>query len=319
MSIAALAAAALALGSSYRAVSAASFCDDPSFMLEWSDDFDSFDTEKWSKVCSDGEEATGDGCLPPFPTHSSSNGAECRSATCVSSAVSIVDGNLVLTSSRDPSNASNWLTGAVKTAGKADWTTDDGTYRLCISAKLPGGGAAPGAGQGLWPAHWMMPADDPCDPDEGEMDIFEMVSGSGDAESTYHWQNGWPNETCAYPDGHDEIWGARELGARWWEGYHEFSVERSATSVAFAIDGVVIANSSAYEPHSSSSRHAPMARRGGADRSVAHAGEGDPGPVPDIKLWPIPFYLIINSAVKHRRLTVPLFSVSAVFLARTLT
>ena len=115
-------------------------------------------------------------CLAPFPTHSSSNGAECRSATCISSAVEVGDGVLTLTSARDPLNASLWTTGAVKTAGKADWTTDDGAYRVCIRAKLPGGGGSDGAGQGIWPAHWMMPKDDPCDPDEGEMDIMEMVS-----------------------------------------------------------------------------------------------------------------------------------------------
>ncbi len=59
--------------------------------------------------------------------------------------------------------------------------------------------------QGIWPAHWMMPQDDSCDPDEGEMDIMEMVSGDGMAWSTYHWQSNWPAESCAYPDGHLEV------------------------------------------------------------------------------------------------------------------
>jgi hypothetical protein len=37
------------------------------------------------------------------------------------------------------------------------------------------------------------------------MDIFEMVDGGGLAEATYHWQTNWPNQTCAYPDGHEEV------------------------------------------------------------------------------------------------------------------
>jgi len=31
------------------------------------------------------------------------------------------------------------------------------------------------------------------------------VDGSGLSEATYHWQSGWPNATCAYPDGHQEV------------------------------------------------------------------------------------------------------------------
>jgi hypothetical protein len=54
-------------------------------------------------------------------------------------------------------------------------------------------------------SHVFCQKDDPCDPDEGEMDIFEMVDGGGLAEATYHWQTNWPNQTCAYPDGHEEV------------------------------------------------------------------------------------------------------------------
>jgi len=302
---------ALALGAR---CAGSSFCDDPSFTLEWGDEFDgeSLDLTKWSPVCTDiSEDAS---CLPPFPTHSSSNGAECRSASCSASHVGVAAGNLVLTSARDQDNASAWVTGAVKTATKAAWTTDDGAYRVCISAKLPGGGASAGAGQGIWPAHWMMPADDPCDPDEGEMDIFEMVDGSGAAEATYHWQSGWPNETCAYPDGHEEIWGARDLGLGWAQRFHEFAVERSAGRIVFAVNGVVVANSSAYEPpavggafrrRGARGMVAPLGAQGILEDSgaggeavpMAAATSADPAPVDDIKLWPIPFYLILNSAV----------------------
>jgi hypothetical protein len=122
--------------------------------LEWADEFDgdTLDASKWSVVCND---MGGEGCgALPFPT--STNGAECRSATCVPGGVSVGGGALTLTSQRSggAGNSSAWTTGAVKTQGKAAWSTQDGAYRMCISAKLPGGGDADGAGQGIWPAHW---------------------------------------------------------------------------------------------------------------------------------------------------------------------
>lgn len=173
---------------------------------------------------------------------------------------------LTLTSDRLEGNSSAWTTGAVKTSNKAAWSTDDGNYRLCISAKLPGGGDTIGSGQGIWPAHWMMPQDDSCDPDEGEMDIMEMVSGDGTAWSTYHWQDNWPAQTCAYPDGHQHVYGELQMGGSWYEDFHEFGVERTKEYVAFSVDGVVVVNSTSTEDV-------------------------------DVLLWPMPFYLILNTAV----------------------
>jgi hypothetical protein len=60
--------------------------------IEWADEFnvDELDKTKWSVVCND---LNGIGCDSlPFVTHSPSNGAECRSATCIPSAVSVNDG-----------------------------------------------------------------------------------------------------------------------------------------------------------------------------------------------------------------------------------
>lgn len=242
----------------------AGWCDEwEGGSIEWSDEFngDGLDYSKWNIVCND---ISGENCSSlPFPT--SHNGAECRSATCVPEAVTVAGGYLTLTSSRVGNNSSVWTTGAVKTANKASWTHEDGTYRMCISAKLPGGGSTDGAGQGIWPAHWMMPEDDSCDPDEGEMDIMEMVSGDGTTWATYHWQDNWPQEKCAYPDGHLEVYGEMFMGNDWAEGFHEFGVERSSEYVAFTVDGKVLVNSSSSELN--------------------------------VKLWSMPFYLIINSAV----------------------
>ena len=93
---------------------------------------------------------------------------------------------------------SNYTTGAVNTWGKASWRAEQGTFRVCISARLPGVGSD-GSSQGLWPAHWLMPHDDTCDPDEGEMDIMEMVNGNGDYEATYHWETQVPQPPPPHP------------------------------------------------------------------------------------------------------------------------
>lgn len=242
----------------------AGWCDEsPEYKVEWEDDFEGqkLNTSKWSIVCNN---PSASGCdSVPYPTHAASNGGECRSATCIPEAVTVGGGYLTLTSAR-VNGTSNWTTGAVKTWGKAAWTTDDGTFRMCISAKLPGGGGQ-GKGQGIWPAHWMMPFDSSCDPDEGEMDILEMVSGTGTVYSTYHWQTDFPNTTCAFPKNHEHVWGEEVLGEDWADEFHEFGVERSSDHIMFSVDGSVIVNASVQ-----------------SDK---------------LMLWPKPFYLILNTAV----------------------
>ena len=54
------------------------------------------------------------------------------------------------------------FSGGVTSRDKVLWSVGGGAgFRLCVSAMLPDGGA------GIWPAHWMMPNDNSCDPDEG--------------------------------------------------------------------------------------------------------------------------------------------------------
>jgi hypothetical protein len=105
------------------------------------------------------------------------------------------------------------------------------------------------------------------------------------------------------------VWGSYNLGPTWAQEFHEFSVERSATSIVFAVDGVVIVNSSAYQPPSSSSgrhhRHNEVNEQVSESTAasttdatpVSAPTRMPPTPVDDILLWPIPFYLILNSAV----------------------
>ncbi|GMH61947.1 hypothetical protein TrRE_jg13286 [Triparma retinervis] len=128
---------------------------------------------------------------------------------------------------------------------------------------------ANGTSQGYWPAHWLMPDDDSCDPDEGEPDIMEMVSGRPTVYQTYHWMDKFPEVKCAGTEGdggyqHENS--ETVLDDKWDSEFHEFSIERSATHLAFAVDGVVTLNLSATS---------------------------NPPP----KLWDVPFHLILNTAI----------------------
>jgi beta-glucanase (GH16 family) len=64
--------------------------------------------------------------------------------------VYIEDGMLVLRTQREAVNGYEFTSGGVQTQGKNSWK---GPARACVSAILPG----IGGGNGIWPAHWMMP------------------------------------------------------------------------------------------------------------------------------------------------------------------
>lgn len=204
------------------AAASVSFCDDDgSFRTVFRDDFDGaeLDERKWNievapapvqrshlvagehirqraKVRAD---CSGQGCIQL---------GSCRDAACTRSETYVEAGELTLRSSR--TGTSNFTTGAVNTWGKAGWRASDGVFRVCISARLPGVGSD-GSSQGLWPAHWLMPHDNTCDPDEGEMDIMEMVNGNGLYEATYHWETTFPKANCSYPTGHGHAFAVRNM------------------------------------------------------------------------------------------------------------
>jgi beta-glucanase (GH16 family) len=177
----------------------ASFCDpSPQWPRSFAEEFDGtkLNTSRWSVFLENSNGQCGFGIG--------------RYGRCDADNVYLEDGSLVLRSDRNHScDASagcfNYSSGGVTSRDKATWSVADGAgFRLCINALLPGGGASPGAGTGIWPAHWMMPnlaGPGVCDPDEGEIDILEMVDGNGQACGTYHWQTTWPASNCSYPVG----------------------------------------------------------------------------------------------------------------------
>ena len=130
-------------------VAAASFCD---LNDQWATKFE--------------EEFTGDALDPSvWNVVNASDPGSCREAWCDPENVIVGNGTLTLVSKAENKYGHNFTSGAVNTQWKAAWA-DTPRYRLCVSAKLPGGGGG-GAGTGIWPAHWMMPNDHSCWPDEG--------------------------------------------------------------------------------------------------------------------------------------------------------
>lgn len=158
----------------------------------------------------------------------------------------ISNGSLILESKRENLEDRNYSTGAVHSYDKSTWNTAQGAFRMCVSARLPGGnGGNDGVGQGIWPAHWLMPNDDSCDPDEGEIDILEMVNGDGLSESTYHWQTAGK---CKYPANHKSFTTNKPL-PKWDTEFHEYAIEHGSSYLAFVYDGEVLVNkSSAQDP-----------------------------------------------------------------------
>lgn len=245
---------------------APSFCGAAGWKQVWGDDFSgkAVDPSRWNVEVAPRQPATmhcrGAGCAAL---------GSCREAACTAASAEVTGGRLVLTSDRDPTDRDRFTTGAVNTWGKAEWHANPavGPFRLCVSAILPGVGGAGAAAQGIWPAHWLMPHDDTCDPDEGEMDIMEMVNGDGQYHATYHWQTTFPTSNCSYPTGHGSSTTEAPVQIKAFNTtLHEYAVERGPSWVAFAFDGVVQRNITLSD-------------------------------VPKPVFWDVPWYLIINTAI----------------------
>eukprot|EP01051_Picozoa_sp_SAG22_P004674 SAG22_NODE_257_length_13543_cov_26.100417_12_plen_219_part_00 len=147
--------------------------------------------------------------------------------------------------------------------GKASWAPP---LRVCVKARLPGGGGGPKCtcpdglqltsaelegcpGKGLRPAHWLLPdlpdsqccwAGAPCckttcTGGHAEVDIMEMLNSDGVLHGTYITGPNCGPETIAKS-------GFKFVGDSWGETDHEFSVELGTDHVAFALDGEVYTN-----------------------------------------------------------------------------
>jgi beta-glucanase (GH16 family) len=136
-----------------------------------------------------------------------------------------------------------------------------GTIRVSARIKLP-------AGDGLWPAFWMLPeTDEDCSgcgaygswPLSGEIDIMEAVNAMDTVFGTIHYGKAWPENSY--------LSGTKAHSAN---EYHEFAVEWESKQMRWYLNGVQY--HSAYSGNgttsgwfsagsSTSTKHAPFDRK----------------------------------------------------------
>ena len=128
--------------------------------------------------------------------------------------VYIEDGKLVLRSRQRPMGEREYTSGLVETKGKFSVLYG----RVDIRAKLP-------RGQGLWPAHWMLPADGSWPP---EIDIMEIVGSQPEALVMSLHNGAWPDIDSQSSD---------HLGPDLSADFHVFSIEWEPGSLRWLLDG----------------------------------------------------------------------------------
>jgi beta-glucanase (GH16 family) len=129
--------------------------------------------------------------------------------------VYIEDGNLVILSQRHPRETPRFTSGRLNTSGKFEQQFGF----IEIRAKLP-------KTQGIWPAHWMLPANDDFPP---EIDIVEMLGH--DPNTVYmslHWEEDEKiiSDTSFY------------IGPDFSDDFHLFAIEWNENAIIWYIDGV---------------------------------------------------------------------------------
>lgn len=196
----------------------ASFCAATNWEQVWSDEFEgqALNTSKWR--IRETQHGTGGASVD-------------RRAKVVADDVYLESGALVLrTQKRKTFDGYNFTSGAVDTRWMHSWS---GLTRVCVRAKLPGGGGG-GRGQGIQPAHWLMPDNKACWPSNGEIDILEMFNGDGKAFGTYIYKA----FGCNRPDHAIGNW--TSPGSDWATAFHEYAVEYDGKGhVRFVVDGTV--------------------------------------------------------------------------------
>jgi beta-glucanase (GH16 family) len=136
------------------------------------------------------------------------------------SGVSVSDGALHLTARPESKYGASYVSGLVQTGGKQDHPTSPRfSFKfgyIEIRAKLP-------AGQGIFPAMWMMPAS--FDDSAGELDLMENIGS--DASTVY-----FTTHHDAARQGH------HFTGPDFSAGYHTFGVDWQPDHITWYVDGV---------------------------------------------------------------------------------
>jgi beta-glucanase (GH16 family) len=184
--------------------------------LVWSDEFEgnSVDLSKWTFE-------TGNGGSNPGWGNNELEYYRAENAS-VKSIAGESGRALVITAQQESFGGLPYTSARLRTQGKASWTYG----RIEARMKLP-------EGQGIWPAFWML-GDSISSvgwPQCGEIDIMEMVGGTGLRDKTTYGTAHWDDGGHQYRGGN--VTQASKLSA----GFHVYSVEWTPRTLTWSLDG----------------------------------------------------------------------------------
>lgn len=178
------------------------------YQLVWSDEFDVNglpDNTKWSYDVGGG--GWGNNELEFYTNEKPENAR-------------VENGNLIIEARHEKFDNRSYTSARLLTKNKAAWTYG----RFEVKTKIPNG-------KGIWPAIWMLSANDPLHwPDDGELDIMEAVGFDPNViHATVH--------NKAYNGANGTQKGSQLLIKDAADSFHIYSMEWTSKKVSFAIDG----------------------------------------------------------------------------------
>jgi len=190
------------------------------WQLVWSDEFDgeSLNTQHWNIE-------TGDGSQYGIPGWGNNELEWYQGEN-----IAVAEGELIITAKEESSNGYNYTSGRMRSDGKVDIKYG----RIEAKIKAP-------AGQGLWPAFWMLPTDSQYGgwASGGEIDIMEIVSAQGNADDslhgTIHFGMAWPLNAS---DG-------GSVTGDWTNDYHVYAIEWDDSEIRWYVNDTHFATASA--------------------------------------------------------------------------
>ncbi|WP_315072849.1 family 16 glycosylhydrolase [uncultured Clostridium sp.] len=176
--------------------------DDTNWNLVWSDEFNgtSINTSNWKFETGGG--GWGNNELEYYTSRPDNARVE--------------NGNLVIQANKESYNGSSYTSARLKSQGLRNWTYGKVEARM----KLP-------AGQGIWPAFWMLGENisQVSWPACGEIDIMEHINNNSSVNGTIHWDyNGHAYYGTTSPN--IDV-----------TQYHVYSIEWNASSIKWFVDG----------------------------------------------------------------------------------
>lgn len=174
----------------------------------WADEFDGTNLNQFNWEAQVGTGPNGDGW----------GNNELEYYTARPSNVSVGAGLLTITARRENYNGRQYTSARLRTQGLHDFKYGKFEARI----KVP-------AGQGIWPAFWMLPTNSPYGgwASSGEVDILETINQATFAYGTLHYGAPWPGNVSS---------GGNRAGT-WYDGFHTYSIVWEPDEIDWYVDG----------------------------------------------------------------------------------